>query len=121
MLFTTYPSLAWLVAAPSLHRMLIVELWLSFLYASYNGAMIAALTEVMPANVRTSGFALAYSLATALFGGFTPYVSTWLIHTTQDKASPGIWMTCAAASGLIATWLLFRPSVVIARARAGLA
>ena len=63
MLFTTYPSLAWLVTAPSLHRMLIVELWLSFLYASYNGAMIAALTEVMPANVRTSGFALAYSLS----------------------------------------------------------
>src|SRR5260370_38961498 len=40
------------------------------LYASYNGAMVVALTEIVPASVRTAGFSLAYSLATALFGGF---------------------------------------------------
>ena len=47
-------------------------LWLSFLYGSYNGAMVVALTEIVPVSVRTAGFSLAYSLATALFGGFTP-------------------------------------------------
>ena len=31
-----------------------------------------ALTEIVPASVRTVGFSLCYSLATALFGGFTP-------------------------------------------------
>ena len=66
-LMTSYPALAWLVAAPSFQRMLIVELWLSFLYASYNGAMVVTLIEVMPAHVRTTGFSLAYSLATAVF------------------------------------------------------
>ena len=49
--------------------MLLVLLWLSFLYGSYNGAMVVALTEVVPAEVRTAGFSLAYALATALFGG----------------------------------------------------
>ena len=68
-LLTVYPALSWLSAAPSFERMLYVELWLSFIYASYNGAMVAALTEVIPASVRTAGFSLAYSLATAL-GGF---------------------------------------------------
>jgi MHS family citrate/tricarballylate:H+ symporter-like MFS transporter len=34
-------------------------LWLSFLYGSYNGAMVVALTEIVPANVRTTGFSLA--------------------------------------------------------------
>ncbi len=62
-ILTAYPSLKWLVGAPSFARMLEVELWLSFLYASYNGAMVVALTEVMPVNVRTAGFSLAYSLA----------------------------------------------------------
>jgi MHS family citrate/tricarballylate:H+ symporter-like MFS transporter len=41
--------------------MMLVELWLSALYGWYNGAMVVALTEAVPANVRTSGFALAYS------------------------------------------------------------
>jgi MHS family citrate/tricarballylate:H+ symporter-like MFS transporter len=88
--------------------MLIAELWLSFLYASYNSATIVALTEVMPAHVRTVGFSLAYSLATAIFGGFTPVISTWLIEATGDKAAPGYWMSMAAACGLLATVLLFR-------------
>ena len=67
-----------------------VLLWLSFLFGSYNGAMVVALTEMMPVEVRAAGFSLAYSLATALFGGFTPAVSTWLIEATGDKAAPGL-------------------------------
>ncbi len=106
-LLTSYPALAWLVVEPTFGKMLAVELWLSFLYASYNGAMVVALTEIMPASVRTSGFSLAYSLATALFGGFTPAVSTWLIEATGDKAAPGFWLTFAAVCGLFATFVLY--------------
>jgi MHS family citrate/tricarballylate:H+ symporter-like MFS transporter len=107
-LLTAYPALSWLVAAPSFTKMLQVELWLSFLYASYNGAMIVALTEVMPVEVRTACFSLAYSLATALFGGFTPAVSTWLIKLTGDKAAPGYWLMVAAACGLTGVFILYR-------------
>ena len=107
-LFTAYPALKWLVANPSFVHMLAVELWLSFLYGSYNGATIVALTEIIPIQIRTTGFSLAYSLATALFGGFTPLVSTWLIQTTGDKASPGYWMAMAGGMGLVATALIYR-------------
>lgn len=105
---TAYPALSWLVSQPSFGKMLGVELWLSFLYASYNGAMVVALTEIVPASVRTAGFSLAYSLATALFGGFTPAVSTALIDMTGDKASPGLWMTFAAICGFFASLVVYR-------------
>jgi metabolite-proton symporter len=104
---SAYPAVQWLVAEPSCARLLLVELWLSFLYGSYNGAMVVALTEVMPADVRTAGFSLAYSLATTI-GGFTPAISTWLIHTTGNKAAPGVWMSAAAVCGLIAVLVLYR-------------
>jgi MFS family permease len=100
---TAYPALAWAAASPAFSRLLLVELWLSFIYAGYNGAMVVYLTEIMPAHVRASGFSLAYSLAAALFGGFTPYVSTWLIDQTHNHAIPGAWLMFAAAVGLIAT------------------
>ena len=105
---SAYPSLHWLVQDPSFLKMLAVELWLSFLYASYNGAMVVALTEVMPVEVRTVGFSLAYSLATAIFGGFTPAIATGLIELTGDKGAPGMWMTVAAVCGLVATLILYR-------------
>lgn len=108
MLATAYPVMLWLVREPSFSRLLEVELWLSFLFGSYNGAMVVFLTEIMPVSVRTSGFALAYSLATAIFGGFTPAVSTYLIHLTGNRAVPGLWLSFAAASGLVAA-LLARP------------
>jgi MHS family citrate/tricarballylate:H+ symporter-like MFS transporter len=108
-ILSAYPVLSWLVHDPSFAHMLMAELWLSFMYASYNGATVVALTEIMPPEVRTVGFSLAYSLATAIFGGFTPVVSTWLIETTGDKAAPGYWMAAAAACGLVAALMLYRP------------
>jgi MHS family citrate/tricarballylate:H+ symporter-like MFS transporter len=107
-LLTAYPALTWLVSDATFAKMLVVELWLSFLYASYNGAMVVALTEVMPVDVRTAGFSLAYSLATAVFGGFTPAIATGLIEITHDKAAPGMWMSFAALCGLLATLILYR-------------
>jgi len=102
MLATAYPAMLWLVDGPSFGKLLAVELWLSFIYGSYNGAMVVFLTEIMPADVRTAGFSLAYSLATAIFGGFTPAISTWLIQVTGNRAVPGAWLSFAAVCGLLA-------------------
>lgn len=102
-LVTAYPALAWLAAAPSFTRLLFVELWFSLIFGSYNGAMVVHLAEVMPPHVRAAGFSLAFSLATGLFGGFTPAVSTYLIHVTGSPASPGVWLSMAAVFALIAT------------------
>lgn len=85
-LVTVYPALSWLVRDPTFGKMMLVELWLSLLYAWCNGAMVVALTEVIPASVRTSGFSLAYSLATTL-GGSSLAISTWLIRQTGDNAA----------------------------------
>src|SRR4051794_33862214 len=109
MLVSAYPALSWLVAQPSFQRLLEVELWFSFLYGSYNGAMIVALTEIVPVRVRTVGFSMAYSLATALFGGFTPAISTFLIEVTGNRAVAGLWLMFAAACGLAAALLAWRP------------
>jgi len=108
MLVTAYPVMLWLVREPSFGRLLAVELWLSFIFGSYNGAMVVFLTEIMPVDVRTSGFSLAYSLATAIFGGFTPAICTYLIHVTGNRAIPGLWLSLAAACGFVAT-LLAKP------------
>ncbi|WP_439821555.1 MFS transporter [Pseudomonas sp. HLG18] len=107
-IFSAYPAMHWLAAAASFERLLAVLLYFSFFFGIYNGAMVAALTEVMPQNVRVVGFSLAFSLATALFGGFTPAVSTILVQATGDKASPAYWLMFAAVCGFTATTILYR-------------
>jgi MFS family permease len=108
MLITSYPAMLWLVGGPMFSKLLAVELWLSFIYGSFNGAAIVLMTELIPIDVRTMGFSLAYSVATAIFGGFTPAISTYLIHSTGNRAIPGVWLAFAAACGLVAALLLRR-------------
>jgi MFS family permease len=114
-LLTAYPALLWLVSNPSAARLLMVELWFSCIFGCYNGAMVPFLAEIMPPEVRTTGFALAFSLATAIFGGFTPAISTYLIHVTGNSAMPAIWLSMAALCGLGATMLVGWSGFVLSR------
>ncbi len=98
---TAYPCMLWLVAAPSFGKLLAVVLLFSSYFGLYNGAMIPLLAEIMPPAVRISGFSLAFSLATAIFGGFTPLMSTFLIEQTGDRASPALWLSFAAVVSLV--------------------
>jgi MHS family citrate/tricarballylate:H+ symporter-like MFS transporter len=105
-LITAAPLYIWLVAAPTVPKLLFVELWFSVIFASSSGAMVPFLTEIMPASVRTTGYSLAFSLATAIFGGFTPAISTALIGMTGSRAMPALWLSFAAVLALIAVALL---------------
>ena len=67
--------------------------------------MVVYLTEIIPVDVRASGFSLAQSVAAALFGGFTPAICTYLIRLTHNPAAPGLWLCFTAAIALTATLL----------------
>jgi MFS transporter, MHS family, citrate/tricarballylate:H+ symporter len=107
-LLTAYPALHWLVAAPTFGKMLAVQMMFSFYFGVYSGTMLGCLVEIVPAHVRTTCFSLAFALAAALFGTFTPFASTWLIANTGDGASPGFWLMFAAALGIVATLIVYR-------------
>lgn len=98
---TAYPVLVWVASAPSFGRLLAGGLWLSFLYGTYNGAMVVFLTEFIPREVRTSGFSLAYSLATCV-GGLAPAITTSLIAQTKNPAMPGAVLAVAASFSFLA-------------------
>jgi MFS family permease len=101
-LATAYPAMAWLTHAPSLGRLLAVELWYSLFFGLYNGAMIPFVIEFLPQRIRTAGFSLSFSLATTLFGGFTPAIATYLIQVTGNRAAPTLWLSFGAAISLVA-------------------
>ena len=111
-LVAAYPVLSWLVSEPSFSKLLTAELLFSMFYGLYNGAMVVALSELVPAHVRTTCFSLAYSLAAALFGTFTPLASTWLINTAGNRAAPAFWLMAAAVCALVSTLILYRSGEV---------
>ena len=112
-LITAYPAMVWLVDEPNFSKLLAVLLLYSVYFGLYNGALIPLLAEIMPAEVRTAAFSLAFVTATAIFGGFTPAICTYLIELTANRAAPALWLSLAAAISLAAAFIL--PAVQSAR------
>ncbi len=106
-LLTTYPALHWLVADPTFGKMLAVELWFSFFFGVYNGAMVVSLSEVVPPM---SGRAASrWPTASPPRCSAPPPDGLDLPDREDgDRASPSYWLMAAAACGIVATLALFR-------------
>ncbi len=105
---SAYPSLRWLVDHPTYGTLIVNQLWFGTMYAAYASSSFVALSELVPARIRATGYGVSTSLGLAIFGGFTPLISTWLIGATGDDAAPGLWLMAVATLGLVACFVLFR-------------
>ena len=75
---------------------------LGLLYAPQLATISATFPAMFPTRVRFAGFAVAYNVATSLFGGTAPAANSWLIERTGDAAVPAYYMMAACVVGLIA-------------------
>jgi MHS family citrate/tricarballylate:H+ symporter-like MFS transporter len=117
-LLSAYPAMSWLVTAPDFGRLLTVLLLFSLYFGLYNGSLIPTLASIMPPEVRATAFSLAFVTATAIFGGFTPYMANYLVEVTGNRAAPALWLSLAAAISLTAAFILpFVQSASRGRAR----
>jgi MHS family proline/betaine transporter-like MFS transporter len=47
-----------------------------------------------------------YSLSVAIFGGFAPFIATWLIGATGSPLSPTWYVAAAAVVSFLVIWRL---------------
>lgn len=67
----------------------------------YGGGCLLTAVEVFPTAYRATGHAIAYQLTVAVFGGFSPLASQWLVMTLQSPLAPGIYVTIVALITLV--------------------
>jgi MFS family permease len=97
-----YPLFAWLAAEPSVSKLILVQALLSIALSGYYGPFGALIAELFPANVRSTGLSLAYNIAVMVFGGFGPFVVTWLINTTGSPLAPIYYVMGGLALSIVA-------------------
>jgi MFS transporter, MHS family, proline/betaine transporter len=102
-LLFSYP-LYILVSNGTLTSLLIAMLIVSIFEACYTGTIPVILSELFPTRVRYTALSVSYGFSVAIFGGFAPFVATWLIGATGNPLAPAfIVMAGGIASGL-AIW-----------------
>ena len=105
----------YLLMAQGFVAALIAFAGLGLLYVLQLSTISATFPAMFPTQVRYAGFAIAYNISTALFGGTAPAANEKLIAITGNDLVPAFYMMAACVVGAVA--LLFVPETARASIR----
>src|SRR5450631_1816062 len=97
LLLLVLPLFMWLKASPTLPTLIVVQCIVCILVASFVGVAPAALSEIFPTGVRSTGTSLVYNGAFTVFGGFAPWILTSLTQRSGGSIYPPAWYVMLAA------------------------
>jgi MHS family proline/betaine transporter-like MFS transporter len=95
-LLLPYPLFSLLVSGASPLTAFAAIVASGLLIAIFAGVAPATMSEMFPTHLRTTGMSVGFGLATAIFGGFSPFISTWLISATGSPLAPTFYVMAAA-------------------------
>ncbi|MGH7918769.1 MAG: MFS transporter [Candidatus Dormibacteraceae bacterium] len=106
-LFIILPYPLFVVVGVSFPVTIIIALVFAASISLFSGPGPAAIAELFPTRVRYSALSIPYNIATAIFGGFAPFIATLLITLTGQRLSPTFYVIAAAIVSFL-TILTFR-------------
>jgi MHS family proline/betaine transporter-like MFS transporter len=93
-----YPVYTALLAGASFGAILLVQVVTGLVISLFSGPGPAAISEIFPTKTRSTWMSTGYALSVAIFGGFAPYIATWLIKATGSPIAPFYYVI---ASGVV--------------------
>ncbi len=112
-----YPLYVWVAAAPSIERLLVMQVMLCIAIGGFFGPAPTALAEQFPIEVRSTGVSVAYNVAVMLFGGFAPLIVTWLSKVLETPVAPAFYVLFACVLTLLGTYCMHEAPRAAAPAR----
>jgi MHS family proline/betaine transporter-like MFS transporter len=93
----TWPLLSLMLGSGgAFGTVVLIQLLFGVAIALFSGPGPAAIAEIFPTRGRSTWMSASYALAVAIFGGFAPYIATWLIANTGNPMSPALYVIGAA-------------------------
>ncbi|HLZ06650.1 MAG TPA: MFS transporter [Bradyrhizobium sp.] len=103
----SYPLFSLMAGGTGLALVLPIQILFGILLALYSGAGPAAISEIFPTHLRSTWMSSGYALAVAIFGGFAPFIATWLIQVTGSPLAPTyLYLLPSAVISLLVIWSL---------------
>jgi MFS transporter, MHS family, proline/betaine transporter len=105
------PIFNWFLETGSVFRLTVMQVVLCSAVGVYFGPYAAAVGELFPVKIRSTGMAVSYNISVMVFGGFAPMIITWLLTSTGSKLTPAFYLTFGAALGIAGALLLPKPEL----------
>jgi len=91
-----FPVFNYMLSGIGVGELIVVQILFAVLIAMFSGPGPAAIAEIFPTRSRSTWMTSGYALAVAIFGGFAPFISVWLIDHFQSPIAH-VWYLVAAA------------------------
>ncbi|WP_413705729.1 MFS transporter [Ralstonia sp. Ralssp110] len=106
MLLAVYPAFAFLGAHPTPLTLYAVSALLAVFVAAQIVPVLVMIPELFPKHVRATGIALTYVVSASFFGGFSPFIASWLVERTGNPLAPAWYVAAACLVSLVPViWL----------------
>lgn len=99
-LLFAYPLFLLLVSTRSILFIFAAIIAAGALIGVFAGICPAAMAEMFPTRMRTTGMSIGFGIATAAFGGFASLISETLIKMTGSQTAPSYYVICTAVISL---------------------
>jgi MHS family proline/betaine transporter-like MFS transporter len=96
-----YPIFNFLVGGASYTQLIMVQILFAILISAFSGAGPAAIAEMFPTHTRSTWMTSGYALAVAIFGGFAPFISVYLIDKFASPLAHTFYLIAAAVISTI--------------------
>jgi MHS family proline/betaine transporter-like MFS transporter len=104
-LLLSYPMISAMIGA-STSSVVVLHVCFAAINGLFLGPLASSLVEMFPTARRMTGLTTAYNLQSMIFGGFAPFIASWLIATTGQPISVAYFIMFGAALSGIAVLLL---------------
>ena len=91
-----YPIFSFLLGGASYTQLILVQILFAILISTFSGAGPAAIAEIFPTRTRSTWMTTGYALAVAIFGGFAPFISVYLIDKFASPLAHTFYLIAAA-------------------------
>jgi MHS family proline/betaine transporter-like MFS transporter len=102
------PGFGFLLSHPHAAALATFQVASAVLAALFIGPAPAAIAELFPVGVRSSGMGIAYNFSVTLFGGFAPLIASALVARTGNPLSPTWYVMFSCGLSLVALLLTLR-------------
>ncbi|HEX4261235.1 MAG TPA: MFS transporter [Acetobacteraceae bacterium] len=97
-----YPLFLLAIRGGTFEALLLVMLCNGLFESLYTGTIPSILAEMFPTRVRYTALSVSYGFAVVLFGGFAPFISTWLVGVTGNPFAPAFYVMLGGAISAVA-------------------
>ncbi|HKU95884.1 MAG TPA: MFS transporter [Vineibacter sp.] len=105
-LFVSYPLFLLVAGTRDGIGLMLTQSASAFFLAMYAGPLCAVLSELFPTRIRYTALSIGYSLAVTIFGGFAPFIATFLIRETASPVSPAFFVVGSALISVVTLLLI---------------